>query len=86
MLPGPPWQLQGCKKKCGGARKTLHPTLTSTKQIASRESQVAKNQLKTKLFPMILKGFHLLSNQFLRPKLEIFYVKLVGHTVPISPP
>ena len=86
MLPGPPWQLQGCKKKCGGARKTLHPTLTSTKQIASRESQVAKNRQKIKLFPFILKGFHLLSNQFLRPKLEFFYVKLVGHTVPISPP
>ena len=40
MLPGPPWQLQGCKKKCGGARKTLHPTLTSIYKIASRESQV----------------------------------------------
>ena len=26
MLPGPPWQLQGCKKKCGGAHTQNTPS------------------------------------------------------------
>ena len=38
MLPGPPWQLQGCKKKRGGARKILHPTLTSIYDCVPRIS------------------------------------------------
>ena len=26
MLPGPPWQLRGCKKKCGGAHAQNTPS------------------------------------------------------------
>ena len=49
MLPGPPWQLQGCKKKCGGARKTLHPTLTSIykmRPVDLRSKNAKKNKKK----------------------------------------